>query len=234
MAKRAKAPKGGAPKVPEPMQFVPSHAMHKPVEKPWLTAQMLINEKHPYHHLMFKPGEVKDPEGMEKNESFLRQLDPIAAFSDIRVEAPVFENYNKFYGGHETYEECMKISNDNNLMVLLEAWSTAMTYSDMENEYDRGFVNILKLMVAMYTGNPFCRDRIGWLMWALGKHISPNCYFPLTINLYYDPRLWHRPGQDPKPYLPIPRSVTFDGSGQVFGPEDDIWDCELPDTGSGE
>lgn len=224
MAKTPKAPKGGASKV---------KTSHQP-QPGTVTAEQMFHETHAYEHLMYKPNRVKSPEDMPVNESFLGQLDLIRSFADLDIKAPVFDKYATTYSGHETYGECMELSHDNMLMILLEAYSMASTFSDMDDPYDRGFCNILKAMVALYSGNPYTRDRIGWLMWLFAKHISPSCYFPLTLDLYYDPRLWHRPGEQPKPPLPIPQSYAFDGQGQTFGPEDDIWDCELPNSGSGE
>jgi len=215
--------KGGAPRPRE------THT-----EAPRLTAAEMLGGKNPYRDKMYSPGQVKSPDGMLVNEEFLKQLEILKTFAEVKVNAPVFDKYETTYGGHQTYNECMELSHDNNLMVLLEALSIATSFSDMENEYDRGFVNLLKIVVALYQGNPYTRDRIGWLLWSFGKHIYPKCYFPLTIDMYYDPRLWHRPGEYPKEPLPVPSTAAFDGSNQVFGPEDDIWNCELPDTGSGE
>jgi hypothetical protein len=162
---------------------------------------------------------------------FLQQLDFFKSFSDVQVVCPVMEKFETTYGGHQSYEECIETAYDNNLMILLEQLSIASQYSDMEDPYDRGFVNLLKIMVALYQGNPYTHDRIGWLMWAISRHIYARCYFPLTLDLHYDPRHWHRPGQAPKPPLPIPQSVASDGTNQVFGPEDDIWNSEFTDTG---
>ena len=183
-----------------------------------------------YKDMMWKSGQVKSPEDMVVNEKFLEQLELLKAFADVKIESGVLEKYQTVYCGHETYEECMQISADSNTMVLLEALTKAIEFSDMNDPYDRGFVNLIKIIVSLYNGNPYMRDRIGWFMWLVAKHISPNCYFPLSLELYYDPRLWHRPGQNPRPPLKIPESVAFDGSGQDFGPEDDIWSCELPDS----
>jgi len=214
MRTMAKPPKGGAPRPKSP-----------------LSVEQMLDDMHKYHHLMFKPGQVKSPEGMETTESFLSQLDVLKSFQDIIIKAPVFDKYQTTYSNHQSYQECMELSHDSNLMVLLECLSIATIYSDRDDPYDKGWLNILRMLVALYQGNPYTRDRIGWFMWAVGKHIHTQCYFPLALDLYYDPRLWHRPGQASKPPLPIPQSLTFDGTNQVFGPEDDIWDCELPDTG---
>lgn len=222
MARKPKPAKGGNKKQPG----IPS-----PNKGPKITADMMIADSHRYEDLMYKPNQVKSPEDMPVNEKFLEQLEIIKSLADVEISAAVLDKYNTIYGGHETYEECMQISHDNMVMVLLEALSTAIVFSDPDDPYDKGWTNLLKIIVSLYCGNPYTRDRIGCLMWTVAKHISPNCYFPLTLDLYYDPRLWHRPGQNPKPPLPIPPTIAFDGSGQEFGPEDDIWDCELPNTG---
>lgn len=214
MSKGAKAPKGGA--------------TFKRPQHP-LTWDQMVSSKDTLKKY-YETGKVKTPADMVVNPAFLEQIDIIKSFADIQIKAPVFEKYGTTYSGHQSYEECMELSHDNNLMVLLEVLSIATQFSDLDDPHDRGWVNILKMMVALYQGNPYTRDRIGWLMWAIGKHIYPRCYFPLTIDMYYDPRLWHRPGENPKEPLPIPQSTAFDGSSEIFGPEDDIWDCELPDS----
>ena len=218
-----KPSKGGAPKPHQPHTAAPR-----------LTAEQMLDGMNLYRDKMRSAWQVKTPENMPVCDEFLKQIEILKTFAAVKVDAPVFDKYETTYGGHQTYKECIELGHDNNLMVLLELLSIATMYSDMDDEYDRGFVNLLKIMVALYQGNPYTRNRIGWMMWAFGKHIYPKCYFPLTIDMYYDPRLWHRPGEYPKEPLPVPSTVAFDGSNQVFGPEDDIWDCELPDTGSGE
>lgn len=226
MAKIPKPPKGGRRKATtQPPGSTPA---------PRVTAEMLALDAKKYKDLMWKPYQVKSPEGMETDENYLNQIDILKVFSELDVKSGVLDRYNTLYGGHETYEECMQLSHDNMTMILLETLSTARLFSDMEDPYDRGFVHLLEAIVSLYNGNPYSRDRIGWFMWAVARHISPSCYFPLTLDLYYDPRLWHRPGQKPKPPLEIPPSVYLNGGNQEFGPEDDIWSCELPDTGQRE
>lgn len=220
MSKQPKTPKGGARRQrPQPARDVPT-----------ISAHQMFKDSRKYRHLYHKTP-VKTPEDMPVNPAFLSQIDILKLFADMKIDAPVFEKYAGSYANHQTYEECMELSHDNNLMVLLEALSIATQWSDLDDPYDRGWINLLKAIVALYQGNPYTRDRIGWFMWEIGKHIYPRCYFPLTLDMYYDPRLWHRPGEYPKEPLPIPQSVAFDGQGQIFGPEDDIWDCELPNTG---
>jgi hypothetical protein len=219
--KGKRAIKGGAPR-----------SRQAPIKAPWLTVDKMIDERSKLRGKMHRGGAVKTPADMVTNPAFLSQLEIIRSFADIKVACPALDKYATVYGNHQSYEECMQISHDNNLMVLLESLSIAIQFSDMEDEYDRGFVNLIKVMVALYQGNPYTRDRIGWLMWSVGKHIYPKCYFPLTIDMYYDPRLWHRPGEYLKEPISVPSTVAFDGTGQEFGPEDDIWDCELPDTRS--
>lgn len=228
MAKGPKPPKGGNGPVPRGKRAPPTNS---PGSQPGrITADEMYKSNNMYKDMMWKPGQVKSPEDMVVNEKFLEQLELLKAFSEVKVESTVLDKYNTVYCGHETYEECMQVSADSNTMVLLEALAKAVEFSDMNDPYDRGFVNLLKIIVSLYNGNPYMRDRIGWFMWLVAKHISPNCYFPLSLELYYDPRLWHRPGQNPRPPLKIPDAVAFDGSGQDFGPEDDIWSCELPDS----
>jgi len=229
MTKQPKPAKGGAPKQPvqRARQAQPPSPGSQQGQK--ITADMLIDDLGMYKDLMYKQCQVKTPEGMQVNEKFLEQIELLKSFADIQIQSGVLDKYNSVYCGHETYEECMQISHDSNTMVLLEALTKASEFSDMSDPYDRGFVNLLKIIVSLYNGNPYTRDRIGWFMWLVAKHISPNCYFPLQLDLYYDPRLWHRPGELQKQPLKIPPTIAFDGSSQEFGPEDDIWSCELPD-----
>jgi len=219
MVKRPKPPKGG--KQHHPPQSPPGQK---------LTVDMMLAEKDLYKDLMYKPGQVKDPDNMETVPQFLEQLEILKQIADVEISSEILDKYNSVYGGHESYEECMQVSRDPNVMILLEVLNITSMYSDHNNVYDRGWLNVLKILVSLYCGNPYTRDRIGYLMWAVAKHISPSCYFPLQLDLYYDPRLWHRPGQQPKPPLQIPGTLTIDGSGQEFGPEDDIWNCDLPDS----
>lgn len=230
MAKQTKAPKGGAPQQKRAPPLKPY--MHQPQARAKVTAEQMLADKAKFKQLMYKPGQVKDPEGMQVEDAFLKQLEFVASLADINVDSPVLNANNTIYGSHETYEECMRVSADSNAMILLEALNRTIDFSDQENRIDRGWINLLKIIVSLYCGNPYTRDRIGFLMWSIAKHISPSCYFPLNLDLYYDPRLWHRPGQVLRPHLEIPQSYTFDGTGQEFGPEDDIWSCELPDPRS--
>lgn len=222
--KTPKPPKGGATRNQPPQGAATPNQGNK------VTADMLIADRHLYEDRMWKSGQVKNPEGMEVNEKFLEQLDIIKSFASLKIDSPVLDKFATVYGGHESYEECMQISGNNNVMILLEALSYTIEYSDKDDPYDMGWVNILKTIVSLYCGNPYTRDRIGYLMWSIAKHMAPNCYFPLELDLYYDPRLWHRPGQFPREPLPLPRTLIIGGGNQDYGPEDDIWDCELSDT----
>jgi hypothetical protein len=194
----------------------------------------MIADNQMYKDLMYKQGQVKSPEGMPVNDQFLEQIDILKSFSEVQVDSQILKKYETIYGNHDSYDEHMQVARDSNAMVLLEALAIASMYSDPDDPYDKGFINLLKIIVSLYCGNPYTRDRIGYLMWAIARHISPSCYFPLTLDMYYDPRLWHRPGEYPKQPLPIPPTVAFDGTGTEFGPEDDIWNCDIPDTRSGE
>lgn len=214
------------PNQPGQLQVVPGGQQK---QSPRITYLDLIQDNAMYRDKFWKRGQVKTPEGMPVNEDFLSQMEILKTLSLIQVKSTILDKWSTVYGGHETYEECMEVSGDNMVMVLLEALTQATEYSDPEDPYDKGFCNLLKIMVSLYTGNPYCRDRIGWIMWCFARHIYGGCYFPLTLNLYYDPRLWHRPGQEAGEELRIPKSFIINGRGQTWGPEDDIWNCDISD-----
>lgn len=192
-----------------------------------IPVQDMIDDKRYFKSIMYKAGQVKTQPGTTIDDEYIGQLEIIKLLGNVKFDSTVMDDYNSVYCGHKTYEECMQVSSDPNLMILLEMVSIATVYSDPDDPYDKGFLNLLKMFASLYKSNPYVRDRIGWMLISIVRRANVYGYFPVIIKNRFDPRLWHRPGEVHSE-IEMPKSWKFAGRAKMeFGPDDDIWNYPL-------
>ena len=128
----------------------------------------------------------------------------IEMFANITVEgesAELIEKLDACHGDPEALKDMMK---DPNTMVMWKAYDIArsgyFTPSDdpLDENYNKSFINFLKICIVLFKQVPWWRSRLGWFMWFCACYANPDAYYPLMYEDHFEPERWYHAGEVPR------------------------------------
>jgi hypothetical protein len=145
----------------------------------------------------------------EPDPELKQQLGVFEYFANLNIASPIFEQIQSAMDSGEG-DQWTNLMKDPNLVILFLQLKYIQDF-EPESVYKQALINLKKLDIVLFRFNPWYRSRRGWDMWWMATHQNPDSYYPLGWEMHYDPRIWYRVGEKPRPpgYEPLPNFSNF-------------------------
>lgn len=75
----------------------------------------------------------------------------------------------------------------------------ALKDAHADENYNKAFINFLKICIVLFKQVPWWRSRMGWFLWFAACYANPDAYYPLTWESHFEPEEWYHAGEPPRP-----------------------------------